>query len=510
MILLLWLLAFLAGGSLAAARESLAWRFGSGVFTNTTTSISSGISGAAMTSTVLTASTTSSDGLTSSGTTSTLEASDPTPSTTLPPDVISDHQQHLITLIQIVILKIKSWLKDQGDDIHPIITGLHDIITFGGSVLGDLNLPDSGSDDCGNGGKSCLSSSWAIVRCIVDTAKSLTCDLKDDDGVDVQDLIDDLNNLTGDLTKLTWPPDGGGGGQETNPEGEHPDDGKPHDDTQPDGSPDPHKTQPKPSNKPTSAQSSPSTASNTASSDSASSTSPSPTSSSSPSCTQTRTVTDAVISCFQTATMLGSLTATQSCTTSTSVISGCNVTPTTTTTTTTTTIYGRPSAPPCGTLTCGCCDGKDLLDAPDSCQPDPLLSDNISETSDRPANGSVSLDFTGNIFALPEPDYMSVAERNRFMIQQYNTASQRVAHGYYPDPNGWQTTANFIAFADRPASIALLGLRGCVSVLVISTKGCWMSHIWEGEGIKRVAVGQGVDALVNAVSCPPVFRRLFY
>ncbi|GAW22646.1 hypothetical protein ANO14919_121880 [Xylariales sp. No.14919] len=41
------------------------------------------------------------------------------------------------------------------------------------------------------------------------------------------------------------------------------------------------------------------------------------------------------------------------------------------------------------------------------------------------------------------------------------------------------TTSNFIEFSDHPSTIAVNGLYGCTSVIAISRRGAWISHIWE-------------------------------
>lgn len=36
----------------------------------------------------------------------------------------------------------------------------------------------------------------------------------------------------------------------------------------------------------------------------------------------------------------------------------------------------------------------------------------------------------------------------------------------------------------RPLNVAVQGLYGCTSVLVVSQQGTWMSHFWEGSSFK--------------------------
>ncbi|KAK2765092.1 hypothetical protein FQN54_008791 [Arachnomyces sp. PD_36] len=43
-----------------------------------------------------------------------------------------------------------------------------------------------------------------------------------------------------------------------------------------------------------------------------------------------------------------------------------------------------------------------------------------------------------------------------------------------------RTTSDYVAFEKKVLSIAVTGLYGCTSVIVISRRGAWASHIWEG------------------------------
>ncbi|KAF6798194.1 hypothetical protein CMUS01_15731 [Colletotrichum musicola] len=96
------------------------------------------------------------------------------------------------------------------------------------------------------------------------------------------------------------------------------------------------------------------------------------------------------------------------------------------------------------------------------------------------------------------PDPSDYANPNDFIGQQLieiangrgNVQSGRynpilVPHGStmngVSDENAGMTTANHILFRSRVAAIALQGLYGCTSVVVVSRRGAWVSHIWERD-----------------------------
>lgn len=70
-----------------------------------------------------------------------------------------------------------------------------------------------------------------------------------------------------------------------------------------------------------------------------------------------------------------------------------------------------------------------------------------------------------------------------------------------------KTTSNHIRFEENPASLSVSGLTGCTSIIVISRRGAWASHIWErvfSDGlnaeemsINRVHRGEGTDSLIH-------------
>lgn len=55
-------------------------------------------------------------------------------------------------------------------------------------------------------------------------------------------------------------------------------------------------------------------------------------------------------------------------------------------------------------------------------------------------------------------------------------APKLVRHDPSPDAH---VTANWVTFKDNVEALALEGLYGCTSIVLVSQRGAWMSHIWE-------------------------------
>lgn len=90
-----------------------------------------------------------------------------------------------------------------------------------------------------------------------------------------------------------------------------------------------------------------------------------------------------------------------------------------------------------------------------------------------------------------------------------------------PSPDElWTTTSNYIIFEDTVSSISVTGLYGCTSVIVISRRGAWVSHIWEAafksddlfqeDAIGKIHKGDGdvlhpfgIDELRNQANVGP-------
>lgn len=69
------------------------------------------------------------------------------------------------------------------------------------------------------------------------------------------------------------------------------------------------------------------------------------------------------------------------------------------------------------------------------------------------------------------------------------------------------TTSNYVVFGDMVTSLSVKGLFGCTSIIVISRRGAWASHIWESAfnsdhafqemGIRKVHKGDGVNNVLH-------------
>ncbi|KAK7927317.1 hypothetical protein PG985_004315 [Apiospora marii] len=83
--------------------------------------------------------------------------------------------------------------------------------------------------------------------------------------------------------------------------------------------------------------------------------------------------------------------------------------------------------------------------------------------------------------------------------------ANHVEHGFYNDQAF--PTSNWIEFGNQVNTLAVSGLYGCTSVVVVSTKGAWASHFWEWPSfthgdeqfeydvIRRLHTGLGVQYL---------------
>ncbi|KAK4500777.1 hypothetical protein PRZ48_008968 [Zasmidium cellare] len=140
-----------------------------------------------------------------------------------------------------------------------------------------------------------------------------------------------------------------------------------------------------------------------------------------------------------------------------------------------------PSGIFCSALTCGKCDS----DTSDPRAQPPSGADNVMDVV---FGNETGLDVIGdliNIRPMAEPDTYDAASYWAFMRQQYDVAYRIVPHSHTPDIYHG-TTANYVRFPrGRGMSLALRGLWGCVSVIIISEKGCWMSHIYEHHSFAR-------------------------
>ncbi|KAF6808105.1 hypothetical protein CPLU01_15721, partial [Colletotrichum plurivorum] len=174
--------------------------------------------------------------------------------------------------------------------------------------------------------------------------------------------------------------------------------------------------------------------------------------------------------------------ATPSCVTSAyTTITGCSATPAATTVRATSTVSHGSFEATCEPETCG---GSQCPVRPRRGLLDEQQHRNLSKRGN-PAEGEW-------------PDPIDYENPNDFIGQQLiDIASGRgngqngrynpilVLHGStmngVSEENAGMTTANHIIFRSRVAAIALQGLYGCKSVVVVSRRGAWVSHIWERD-----------------------------
>lgn len=67
---------------------------------------------------------------------------------------------------------------------------------------------------------------------------------------------------------------------------------------------------------------------------------------------------------------------------------------------------------------------------------------------------------------------------HEFIMKEFEDADVEVKHSEI-NKVAWGTSAGFSYFRKEKSTIALGGLYGCTSLVVVSHKGAWVSHIWE-------------------------------
>ncbi|KAI1379243.1 hypothetical protein F4677DRAFT_465450 [Hypoxylon crocopeplum] len=183
-----------------------------------------------------------------------------------------------------------------------------------------------------------------------------------------------------------------------------------------------------------------------------------PTSASSPSLSCTETITKTWESVLCTVTASSAKQRRQDCTTEVySTVAGCSVVGSTVTKTTTTT----PGAEP--TLLCGFgeCDGS-------SCQQD---SKELTKRRPRRLSQPNPNDWAGpEHYGGNHQSFMAGEVASAYDNANFHNQGVILAKG---------TTSQFIPFAGTPGSLAVAGLYGCTSLIAISKRGAWVSHMWE-------------------------------
>lgn len=459
---------------------------------------------------------------------------------------------------------IQHWTDDKDNvDDQQIITDLEHIIQFSEDSVHKHGGKKGGGGGGGGGGKKgCKHDLLHLFSCIIDTTTKISGDITASVVHAVKTDLPKLQGFRVELPKLKWPKQKNG---DDDNDGDDDDDDDDNDDHDGDGVPDcifggVDCSPPEPGDSPDDDDNK---SSSTASSSST-------TSSPSESCTSMITATEADVTCSPSILTSGANSTSVStiCKTSTSLVSGCSITPSTTTrslglcsstttatdqtvmcsptvvgsastgfsyvcssstsvvsgcdvtaTTTTSTISLSTLLPSCAPETCGACGGKDVrdVDTPPNISLDMVNATMFNEevlryqtygdgassfagfdTGSKFAalNGSSAI---GNVLELDEPADMSRDAYLLFMTRQWEQATIVVPHGLdYSIHAG--TTARVIEFKDQPATIALRGLTGCTSVAVISERGAWVAHIWDAAFAGQSPDKSSFDDVMFAVS----------
>ncbi|RYP73619.1 hypothetical protein DL771_003507 [Monosporascus sp. 5C6A] len=182
---------------------------------------------------------------------------------------------------------------------------------------------------------------------------------------------------------------------------------------------------------------------------------------SSTSCTQTITETWESVFCTVTASLSANgKRQDQPCTTLVySTVTGCSVVGSTVTSTTTTTPTSTP-IPQCAFESCG--DGSSTCSVKErdlsKRRPDRVTQPDTNTWAGPENYGGNNQDFMAGEVGLA---YQSPDNNNQGVILDGGL------------------TSNFVGFYGNPASLAVSGLYGCTSVIAVSKRGAWVSHIWE-------------------------------
>lgn len=89
--------------------------------------------------------------------------------------------------------------------------------------------------------------------------------------------------------------------------------------------------------------------------------------------------------------------------------------------------------------------------------------------------------------------------RDKFMHDTWLYADEHVELRQNRDSHG--SSSNFIEFGDTAVSMAVSGMFGCTSAVVISRKGAWASHIWDEHGfLANLNDPSGLETMIGEVS----------
>ncbi|GAB1743705.1 hypothetical protein NU219Hw_g628t1 [Hortaea werneckii] len=389
------------------------------------------------------------------------------PSTTIAPSgsQASSSETALHTQLSSVIPVIQGWIDDDTEDIDPIISSLDDIEDESKELLSDI--PDDADKDTDHG---CTANLFSLLTCIVDDVGSIKGGITEGAVEEVTGQLEDLTNLTGELEDK---------------EDDDDDDDDDYDDED--------------------------SSSTTSSQTSTESSITSSTSSSTASCSSGTSVTeDYFVTCSPT---VISSTTTQTCETSTSTVSGCSVSATASTTTISSSAHpqcaqtGCPACtettPPKQTAPCADCvttvSGRaypaEQTSVPEGADEITSLDDLANSTSGkRKRTLATPADFNG--------DYLDF-----FTAQLQDFSLVNVPHRLAG--TGGSSSALIQLYLDYPFSMTVQGLYGCTSIILISRRGVYMSHLFENPGFTDNFQIDIAQAIPNGDTTPISIGSLF-
>ncbi|KAI7554095.1 hypothetical protein KC331_g778 [Hortaea werneckii] len=434
-----------------------------------TSSISSSATPSPLTSLTSTSESPSTTSSVSSSASATATSSDSTatitsaPSTTIAPSgsQASSSETALHTQLSSVIPVIQGWIDDDTEDIDPIISSLDDIEDETNELLSEIS--DDADKNTDNG---CSANLFSLLTCIVDDVVGIKGSVTEGVVDEVTSQLEDLTNLTDELE---------------NQEDEEDDDDDDDD------------------------------SSTTSSQVSTESSITSSTSSSTSSCSSGTSVTeDLFVTCSPT---VISSTTTQTCKTSTSTVSGCSVSATASTTTISSSAHAQ-----CAQTGCSACTETTLPKQTAPCvdcvttvsgraypaeqTSVPEEADEITSLDDLTNNTSTKRKRTLATPADFNGDYLDF-----FTAQLQDPSLVNVPHRLAG--TGGSSSALIQLYLDYPFSMTVQGLYGCTSIILISRRGVYMSHLFENPGFTDNFQTDIAQAIPNGDSTPISIGSLF-
>ncbi|RMY15938.1 hypothetical protein D0867_06665, partial [Hortaea werneckii] len=388
------------------------------------------------------------------------------PSTTIAPSgsQASSSETALHTQLSSAIPVIQGWIDGDTEDIDPIISSLDDIEDESRELLSEIS--DDSDKDTDHG---CTANLFSLLTCIVDDVVSIKGGITEGVVEEVTSQLEDLTNLTDELEDRE----------------DEDDDGDDDDDDD--------------------------SSSTTSSQTSTESSITSSTSSSTSSCSSGTSVTeDYFVTCSPT---VISSTTTQTCETSTSTVSGCSVSATASTTT-----ISSSAHPQCAQTGCSACTETTLPKQTAPCV------DCVTTVSGRayPAEQTSIPEGADEITSLDDLANNTSSKRKRTLATpaDFNGDYLDFFTAQLQDPSlvnvphrlagtGGSSSALIQLYLDYPFSMTVQGLYGCTSIILISRRGVYMSHLFENPGFTDNFQTDIAQAIPNGDSTPISIGSLF-